>query len=513
MTLALSSPTLGSIVAFAAVTAAVAVAEVLLRRASRRPGRQYPSLDDRQPAVTARSAQQFYERAVFVIAPAIVASAVAVIRLENAWFGVLVFACMVLACGGLWPRHSPIHLMPVARAAVRFTLPVFGICLALVPGLLASSEFTLSTAIPALISAWLIVGFGMWLEASFDRDRPIKLAVIGSRELAQKLAVEMRQVGIRGFVVVGYVSPEPEPRPDLDPREILAWLGELSEIREIVQVIGVDLLAVGPDSPRLQVFQETADTCLDLPVRMMEASAFYEDVLGHVPIGQINSAWFQCIMHPRYSPTSPASKRLLDLAVALPLGLIALPLIPILAALVKLSDGGPAIFRQTRVGEQGREFDIIKLRTMRVEAADPNTTIPKQDLITPLGRILRKTHLDELPQLINVIRGEMTLVGPRPEQPRLVETLAKVVPYYERRSLVKPGVTGWAQVRCGYAGTQVGTAWKICHDLYYVKRRSILFDLLILVQTLNQFGKRADQELTAPAEDFILGEAAGLVSR
>jgi lipopolysaccharide/colanic/teichoic acid biosynthesis glycosyltransferase len=102
----------------------------------------------------------------------------------------------------------------------------------------------------------------------------------------------------------------------------------------------------------------------------------------------------------------------------------------------------------------------------------------------------------------------MTIVGPRPEQPALVEGLSRAVPYYQRRSLVKPGVTGWAQVRCGYAGSQVGTGWKICHDLYYVKRRTIVFDFLIMLQTLRVIGERADQELEAPAAEFILGEGA-----
>jgi lipopolysaccharide/colanic/teichoic acid biosynthesis glycosyltransferase len=259
------------------------------------------------------------------------------------------------------------------------------------------------------------------------------------------------------------------------------------------------------------VFEQTANACLDLPVRMMEASALYEDVLGHVPIGQINSAWFQCIMHPRYSPTSPFSKRLLDIAISVPLAVLTLPFLPLVALLIWLPDRGPVFYRQPRVGEQGREFQIIKLRTMRTDAFDLAGMVPKEDLITALGRMLRKTHLDELPQLWNVLKGDMTLVGPRPEQPQLVEELSKVVPYYERRSLVKPGVTGWAQVRCGYAGTQVGTAWKICHDLYYVKRRSLLFDVLIMIQTFQGLGEMADTELEAPAEDFILGEAASLV--
>jgi lipopolysaccharide/colanic/teichoic acid biosynthesis glycosyltransferase len=216
-------------------------------------------------------------------------------------------------------------------------------------------------------------------------------------------------------------------------------------------------------------------------------------------------------MHPRYSPTSPLSKRLLDVAVSAPLAIVALPIVGVLALLIKLSDGGEVFFRQRRVGEQGKEFDILKLRTMRPDAPDLALTLSREELMTPLGRVLRKTHLDELPQLYNVLRGNMTLVGPRPEQPQLVEQLARVVPYYERRSIVKPGVTGWAQVRCGYAGTPVGTAWKICHDLYYIKRRSTVFDILVVMQTL-RFGGEADVELETPAEDFILGETARLVT-
>lgn len=514
MSLALAAPSAGAWLGFAGIVFAVAFAEVALRRAARRPSRRRHHPANRQPKMTVRYAQKLYERVIYVIAPSAVAALIALVRHEGASMALLVLVSMLVSCAALWPRQSPLHLMPVARFVVRFALPAVGIGLALVPGAFGDWELSLASALPSLIGAWLIVGFGMWLESAFDRDRPIRLALIGSRELAKKLAAEMREIRVRDYIIVGYVGPEPEPKPDGDPREILPWLGELSEVRDIVQIIGIDLLAVGPGSPRLHVFEQAANACLDLPVRMMEASAFYEDVLGHVPIGQINSAWFQCIMHPRYSPTSPFSKRVLDLVVAVPVGLvIAAPLVPLLALIVKLSDGGPAFFRQRRVGEQGREFEIVKLRTMRPDATELAEVVPREELLTTVGRLLRKTHLDELPQLWNLVKGDMTLVGPRPEQPALVEELSRVVPYYERRSLVKPGVTGWAQVRCGYAGTPVGTAWKICHDLYYVKRRSILFDMLIVVQTLKVIGGGADVELETPAEDFILGEAASLVSR
>jgi lipopolysaccharide/colanic/teichoic acid biosynthesis glycosyltransferase len=149
---------------------------------------------------------------------------------------------------------------------------------------------------------------------------------------------------------------------------------------------------------------------------------------------------------------------------------------------------------------------MLKFRTLTPDADDRIASVPEVELITPVGRLLRKTHLNELPQLMQVLRGEMSLVGPRPEPPSLVEELSGLVPYYERRALVKPGLTGWAQVRCGYAGSRYGTAWKMCHDLYYIKHRSALLDLLVLMETFHAIVER-DGEDQLPAKDFILGEA------
>lgn len=496
---------------FIAICIVAGLGELTLRRVAGRL--ELEPADRGQPSITARRAQQLMERTVYLIAPATVAAAIALTRYDAEFLAVLVLGSMLVTSTALWPSRSPVHLMPVARVLLRFGLPAAGLAWVMLPGLVSPWEVTPASALPLLFSAWIIIAFGMWIEASFDTDRPVRLALIGSAELATKLATEQRETRVRDYLIVGHIGPEPAPVPDLSTQEVIPWLGELSEVRETVQVLGIELLAVGPGKPRLQVFEETANACLDLPVRMIEASALYEEVLGHVPIGQINSAWFQCIMHPRYSPTSPLSKRLLDLAIAGPLLLISAPLILSVALLVKLSDGGAPFFRQRRVGEQGREFEIVKFRTMRPDASVPGNALAKRELITPIGRLLRKAHLDELPQLWTVVRGDMTIVGPRPEQPGLVEDLCRVVPYYERRSLVKPGVTGWAQVRCGYAGSQVGTAWKICHDLYYVKRRTVLFDLLIMIQTLRIMGERADQELEAPAADFILGDTVGVVGR
>ena len=171
-------------------------------------------------------------------------------------------------------------------------------------------------------------------------------------------------------------------------------------------------------------------------------------------------------------------------------------------------DGGPVLFRQVRIGEGGRPFTVYKLRTMKagVSSAAAQWADADDPRVTRVGRFLRRSHLDELPQLINVIRGEMSIVGPRPEQPEFVDRLERWVPFYTRRHLLKPGITGWAQVRCGYAGSDFGSAWKLCHDLYYLKHRSTALDLVILGETVRT--RIADRQYAVePANvSFILDD-------
>jgi len=173
---------------------------------------------------------------------------------------------------------------------------------------------------------------------------------------------------------------------------------------------------------------------------------------------------------------------------------------------VKLGDGGPVLFRQQRIGGGGEEFEILKLRTMRVDADNGGAAWSRDndDRVTRVGKILRRTHVDELPQLWNVLRGEMSLVGPRPEQPDIVSKLEWQIPFYDRRELVKPGITGWAQIRCGYAGSEEGTAWKLCHDLYYLKHRSAALDAMIMLQTLVTAVHDVQFAVRPPDENFVL---------
>jgi lipopolysaccharide/colanic/teichoic acid biosynthesis glycosyltransferase len=469
---------------------------------------------EKTPPMSALSAQHIYARALYVGAPALTAAAMVLFR-GSAGEALAVLLSFVATSLLLWPERMPMRLMPIASNALRLFAPVAGTALVLAPGIL-SAEWPVDPAdmTGPLVGALLIVVLARFLERRFDTGAPVRLAVIGSRQLAAKLSDELRANKISGYQVIGYITAdtaEPEPQDEED----IPWLGELDDVRAAVLEHRIHLLGVGPDTPRLAVFEEAARACLDLPVRMIEANALYEQVLGHVPIGSINSAWFQCIMHPNYSPSAPGAKRALDLAVGLAaVLLLALPLLPLIALMIKLEDRGPLFFRQRRVGEQGREFDMVKFRTMTPDADERRAAgVPEEELITRTGRLLRLTHLNELPQLWNVLRGDMTIVGPRPEPPELVRALGNVVPYYERRALVKPGLTGWAQVRCGYAGDQVGTAWKMCHDLFYVKHRSVAFDVLIMLQTLHVLVETSEEEFERPHEEFILGEVSGLAGR
>lgn len=456
------------------------------------------------PVLSALYAQRLYSRVLYGLAPAAVAAAIVLFRTGSLSDTFFLVGAMVLTGAVLRAHRLPLHLMPIARYAFNAFVPAAGTGLALVPGTLGQPLIEPKTAVAALAGAIGTTVMAAIFEDRFQAQAPIRLAVIGSAEFTTKLSSELSEAGIRGYRVAGRLDEVPGDKRDR------GWLGSLDDVRAVVKRHGIDMLVVAPNKSRLPVFEQTARACLDLPVRMIEATALYEDVLGHVPIGTINSAWFQFIMHPRYSPSSPLSKRILDLVLSGAVVTAALPVLLVCAIAIKLEDGGSVFYRQRRVGEEGREFEMVKFRTLRADADQLMASTTEDELVTRVGRGLRALHLNELPQLVQVLRGDMSLVGPRPEPPALVQELSDLVPYYERRALVKPGLTGWAQVRCGYARSHYGTAWKMCHDLYYIKHRSARLDLLILTQTMHALVER-DREEQLPAEDFILGEAAELV--
>ena len=307
---------------------------------------------------------------------------------------------------------------------------------------------------------------------------PVRTVVIGSRAATEALAAELLARRSLRYEVIGRLGPASGAGDDG------TWLGPLDDIDAVIERHAVDLLLLGSGMPRMAVF-DALDRCCDrLTVRLCELSEFYEEHFGHIPLAEINSAWFQCVMHPRHPIRTPPVKRAFDLVIATVMAVSLLPLLLVLALLIR-RDGAPALYRQVRLGERGKPFSLLKLRTMRVDAAGATTwSHADDDRVTPLGRMLRRTHIDELPQLLNVLRGEMTIVGPRPEQPQYVAALERILPHYTRRHQVRPGLTGWAQVNCGYGGSQQGSLWKLSHDLYYLKHASVALDVKILVRTV-----------------------------
>ena len=249
----------------------------------------------------------------------------------------------------------------------------------------------------------------------------------------------------------------------------------------------------------------------------MPLHEFHERRFGAVPLAEIDYAWFTQLAGRHGHPLRAFAKRALDLAATIPLGLLLGPPLAVFALLIR-RDGGPALFRQERIGRGGRPFTIYKLRTMEHQPDSAATWTTVDDTrITPGGRFLRKTHLDEAPQLWNVVKGDMSIVGPRPEQGTYVAQLQELIPFYGQRHIVKPGLTGWAQVRAGYSGSLEGTAVKLCNDLYYVKHHSLSLDLAIMLETLRalvadrQFGVAATTEATMLGEGSrrVLADLAG----
>jgi lipopolysaccharide/colanic/teichoic acid biosynthesis glycosyltransferase len=470
------------------------------------------------PHLTRLNAQRTVELIALRLAPAVTGGAIAYSHLESEWQGLLVFVCMLGVVTLLRSSRNPLHLIPVASAILYVLAPPLGAGLAVLISASdgSSNQITISHMEAPVLGAWLVTGLGAWIADRFRRDRGVRVAVIGTHEFARGLEAELKAVGVHGYRVVGCIDTE-RPRG----REVMGGvpcLGSLGQLRQAVLDNALELLVLGPLGPasgrahpgereieaegpsRLEVFESVADACLDLPVSLIEASQLYERIFGYVPLGTTTSAWYQYLLHPEYKGSWPASKRLLDLGLGLLAGLIAAPIVALAAVAIKLSDGGPILYRQTRVGEGGREIELLKLRTMSRDAdSHPD---PGDDQVTAVGRSLRRLHVNELPQIWQVLKGEMSLVGPRPEVPEIDSWLESRFAYYDRRHLLKPGITGWAQVRCGYSGTPTGEAWKLCHDLYYLKRGSVFFDLLIILETIRTIF--VPEPTNRPDERFIV---------
>jgi exopolysaccharide biosynthesis polyprenyl glycosylphosphotransferase len=274
--------------------------------------------------------------------------------------------------------------------------------------------------------------------------------------------------------VVGQWSPD-----DAHP-------GNGDDLVEMARSRGVDEIVLATSLSNVEAALLPALRCLPLGCRVRSEADFHEDMFRAVPVAHVSPEWMLSRGWDASDHLTEAAKRLGDVALAFALLVATAPVVLLLALLVKLSGRGPAFYAQTRVGHYGRTFRVLKLRTMRVDAECGEARWAQGDdpRQTGLGRILRRTRLDELPQLLNILVGEMSFVGPRPERPEFVATLEKAIPYYAWRHAVRPGLTGWAQINYPYGSSVEDAVRKLEYDLYYIRNFSLGTDLFIVLRTL-----------------------------
>jgi exopolysaccharide biosynthesis polyprenyl glycosylphosphotransferase len=256
----------------------------------------------------------------------------------------------------------------------------------------------------------------------------------------------------------------------------------MEELERLVETEQPDILVLADEA----TFERALERLLDgrMHIRVANLAGFCEYALGRVPIEHIGPKWFMSLVHLRQRVYSRRSKRVFDVVTALVGLVLTAPVLAVLALLTKTTPG-PVFHRQVRLGEGGRTFTVLKLRTMRCDAERDGPAFASEGdrRVTRVGRVLRKTHLDELPQLWNVLKGEMSMVGPRPERPEFIEMIEEAVPFWNRRVLVKPGITGWAQLLGDYANDCDGMTRKLSYDLWYLRHGSLLVDLGICLET------------------------------
>jgi sugar transferase (PEP-CTERM system associated) len=311
------------------------------------------------------------------------------------------------------------------------------------------------------------------------------LLVLGTGNLAREAVKEILAHPQLGIKVVGFVDDNPKlvGVSIVNPKVV----GVYEDLPQLVADHKVDRIIVGLQDRRGKL---PIKELLDFKTRgvaIEDATTFYERVAGKIPVENLQPSWM--VFNTGFSVTKRAllEKRVLSLLISSILLLLFSPVILLLMVLIKLDSKGPAFYRQERVGQDGKIFTLIKFRSMKANAEEgtgPVWSKEDDDRVTRIGRIMRQTRLDELPQFFNVFRGDMSLVGPRPERPHFVQQLAESIPFYHMRHIVKPGITGWAQINYGYANSLEHTVEKLQYDLFYIKNMSWILDSLILLETI-----------------------------
>ena len=312
-----------------------------------------------------------------------------------------------------------------------------------------------------------------------------RVLVVGTGEAARKVTRQILAQKDYPYRVIGFIDDDASRIGEriVNP----GIIGTPADIPRMVARHEVDRIIVGLSDRRGKLPVEELLHAKMAGVCVEEVTTTYERMTGKILIDDLRPSWLIFSDGFRVSRLTRWLKRAIDLAFSLLLAIASLPFMLLTAVAIALESGLPVLYRQERVGENGRPFTLFKFRSMRLDAEKEGTPIwatDGDDRVTRVGRFIRKTRLDELPQLWNVARGDMSFVGPRPERPFFVAELAREIPFYQQRHAVKPGLTGWAQVKYRYGSSIEDATEKLRYDLYYIKHLSIVFDLTIVADTV-----------------------------
>lgn len=404
-----------------------------------------------------------------------------VLYFQHGWVKIFGVTLFVLVCSHWFDLYDPARFN--AKGELYFRLLLVPGVLALLLALIEHyfQDFNLGNG--AFLLGLIILTFALlgwrtayeWLvQQPYLRER---IFVLGTGERAQRLVQGLRQRTELGVEVVGWTGTlEGVPTRE----EVAAHMLEVSRKRAHRVIVAM------PDRrgtlPVIELLQLRLDG-----VKVEDATSWLEKMSGRIEVDNLYPSWLIYAEGFRFSAGFMALRRLISVTIALTGLILILPVIPFVILAIKLDSRGPVLYRQQRVGRNNVPFYVFKFRTMRQDAEAQTGAVwagADDPRITRIGKFLRSSRLDEIPQLWCVLRGDMAFVGPRPERPEFVEWLTKEIPYYPVRHVVRPGITGWAQVRYKYGSTVEDAKEKLQYDLYYIKNISIGLDLLIMFQTV-----------------------------
>ena len=321
-----------------------------------------------------------------------------------------------------------------------------------------------------------------------------RILIVGSGNLAVEVAREVLDRPDAGYRIVGFVGTDADllGKSLINPRVI----GLTEQLDEIVKRENIDRIVVAMGERRGQLpTNKLLQLSLAGQVNIEEGASFYERVTGRVSLNMLRPSWLIFTGRRRRAKIAELSRSLVHWLVALLGAILSLPLVLLTAVLIKLESRGPVFYKQERVGKNGRAFVLMKFRSMRVDAEqDGPVWASKGDArTTRVGRVIRKIRIDEIPQFWNILKGEMSFVGPRPERPHFVSQLAEEIPFYEQRHLIAPGLTGWAQIKYPYGASIEDARQKLQYDLFYIKNQGLILDAIIMFETIKiiLFGRGA----------------------